>query len=245
MDNFAYIDNCLNEEISPEQKKAFEQRIVDDPVFAEEVAFFLAAKKAIAEEKSNEKERFRELYEQYNKDNPSIPPRATVKRLWPYIAAAAAIMVGIVFGWNFLFRQPSSQQMADEYVQKQFQALPVSMGGGEDSLQQALRLYNEGSQEQALQTLEILAQKDTTFIDAIKYAGIVSLQTGEYDKAIQYFTSLSKFRLYTNPGKFYQALTLMKRNRPGDKQQAKLLLDDVVQNNLEGKEMATQWLKKW
>jgi hypothetical protein len=37
----------------------------------------------------------------------------------------------------------------------------------------------------------------------------------------------------------------MKRNRPGDKQAAKVLLEQVVQNDLEGKETAQKWLKRW
>ena len=52
-------------------------------------------------------------------------------------------------------------------------------------------------------------------------------------------------RLYDNPGEFYQALTLMKRNIPGDHQKAKFLLQDVVDKNLSGKEEAQKWLKKW
>jgi hypothetical protein len=39
-------------------------------------------------------------------------------------------------------------------------------------------------------------------------------------------------QLYANPGKFYHALTLLERNLPGDKQQVKILLEQVVQNYL-------------
>jgi len=45
--------------------------------------------------------------------------------------------------------------------------------------------------------------------------------------------------------KFYYSFTLIKRNRPGDKQQAKILLEQVVQNGPEGKTTANEWLKKW
>jgi hypothetical protein len=36
----------------------------------------------------------------------------------------------------------------------------------------------------------------------------------------------------------------MERNQPGDLAKAKLLLQKVVANDLEGKEMAVEWLKK-
>ena len=48
---------------------------------------------------------------------------------------------------------------------------------------------------------------------------------------------------FDNPGEFYQALTLMKRNLPGDKQKAKILLQEVVNKNLTDNETAQDWLK--
>jgi hypothetical protein len=41
-----------------------------------------------------------------------------------------------------------------------------------------------------------------------------------------------------------QAVTLMERNQPGDTAKAKILLQKVVANDLEGKEFAQEWLKK-
>ena len=78
-----------------------------------------------------------------------------------------------------------------------------------------------------------------------KYAGIVALRLGEYDKAINHFVQLESYtHLYSNPGKFYHSLTLMKRDLPGDAERAKQLLNDVVQNHLEGNKDAEIWLKK-
>ena len=58
-------------------------------------------------------------------------------------------------------------------------------------------------------------------------------------------TKLENRVLFANAGKFYHALTLLKRNQGGDKQQAKLLLEQVVQNDLEGKATAQDWLEKF
>ena len=65
MDNLEYIDTYFKGELSPEIKKDFEQRIVTDPVFAEEVAFYLSSKQVAATEMRNEKEKFKEIYQQY------------------------------------------------------------------------------------------------------------------------------------------------------------------------------------
>jgi tetratricopeptide (TPR) repeat protein len=80
---------------------------------------------------------------------------------------------------------------------------------------------------------------------ALKNLGLTYLRLGNYDKALTYFRQLEKYALYSNPAIFYQALTLMKRNQPGDKEKAKELLQRVRDNDLEGKEFAEKWLDKW
>jgi tetratricopeptide (TPR) repeat protein len=93
---------------------------------------------------------------------------------------------------------------------------------------------------------ESIIQRDSSDFSAKRYAGIVYLRLGNYDKALDHFKQLEKnTSLYSNPATFFHALTLMKRNQPGDKQQARRLLQQVIDNDLEGKETAQQWLKKW
>jgi len=47
-----------------------------------------------------------------------------------------------------------------------------------------------------------------------------------------------------NPGLFLQAVTLMLRNQPGDKQEAKQVLQRVVETQAAGSQEAAQWLQK-
>ena len=247
MDNLEYIETYFNEDLSPERKREFEQKITTDPVFAEEVAFYLSAKNEAAKEMKNERERFKEIYEQYKQgnhvnDNPQPP---LLRKLWPWAAAVAAVLAGIIFGLNVWLKPALPKELADKYMQENFQTLSVTMGNNEDSLQAGLRLYNAGRLEEALKQFESMILNDTSFFEAKKYAGIVSLRLEKYDKAINYFFQVENTRLYANPGKFYHALALMKRNQPQDKQDAKILLQQVVENDLAEKEIAREWLKKW
>ena len=94
--------------------------------------------------------------------------------------------------------------------------------------------------------MKSLAKNNPTNSEAKKYAGIVSLRLNNYDKALEYFTMLATDTgLYSNPGKFYKAITLLKRNKDGDKEAAKLLLEEVRDENLEGKNEAEEWLEKF
>ena len=110
--------------------------------------------------------------------------------------------------------------------------------GEKDSMQEGLRLYNDGQYNSALQQFESMIQRDTANYLLKNYIGIVYLKLGNYEKALQYFKQFENDTLYSNPSVFNQALTLLKRNLPGDKEKARELLQQVRDNDLEGEEFA-------
>jgi tetratricopeptide (TPR) repeat protein len=237
-DSLHYIDSYIKGEFSAEEQKVFEERIVNDPRFAEEVAFYVTSldllKKNIAEEK---KISFREIYAANKKE------RAPVRNMRPWYWAAAAVIAGLAIG-IFLFnnsRPPG--EIADKYIKGHLMTFGVMMGTEQDSLQQAINLYNSGNIEMALQHFESIVQSHPSEYKAREYAGIVSLRLDQYDKALEYFEGLANDkRLYANPGKFYQALTLLKRNMPGDKARAQSLLRQVVDEGLQNDQAAKDLL---
>lgn len=243
---FSDIDKYFDGNSAGELKKEFENRLQNEPAFAEEVAFYLAAREVAFEEAVKEKkERFKHLYTEYKNNKVSTPPSKTViKKLWPYIAAAA-MLTSIIIGWVVFSNSTSAEQLADQYIKDNFYQVSVTMGSREDSLQAGVRLLNEGKLDESLGMFESIATRDTASAEAIKYAGILCIRQHKYDKAISYFTALANKNLYANPGKFYQALALLKRSQPGDKQASRVLLQQVMQSDLEGKETAAKLLDKW
>src|SRR5262245_58089316 len=105
-----YIESYFNEELNPEQKREFEQRIITDPGFAEKVAFYISSKQSAGVELQEEKQRFKELYTQYKESKPIVSqrPRTLVRQLRPWLAAAA-MLAGILLGWNLWFKPVSSK----------------------------------------------------------------------------------------------------------------------------------------
>lgn len=239
------IEAYCNHELSDEKRREFEQRIAGDPLFADEVAFYMSTKQLAASAMMEKRADLRRVFEQYKKEKPLSKQPALMRRILPWVAAAA-VLAAIVWGLT-IFRQPSSyKELADKYVKENLSVLSVTMSSKQDSLQAGLALYNEGKLQEAQKQFESLATNDTASLDAKKYAGIVALRLGEYDKAINHFVQLEDYtHLYSNPGKFYHALTLMKRDLPGDAETAKQLLRQVVDSNLVGKEDAKKWLRKW
>jgi tetratricopeptide (TPR) repeat protein len=241
-DNLEHIDDFFKSNQNPEQKKQFETRIAEDPEFAEDVAFYLSAMKSGKDAVSEERrKRFKKIYEQ-NQNASKASKTTPVRRFWPYLAAAA-IVCGLLFG-RYLFLKPATPQLlADRYINEKFKKLPLNMEAKTDNLQVSLSLYNEGKFREALQQLEKVITLDSTSLAAKENAGIVSLRLKEYNKALIYFQQLENYPgAHSNPGKFYHALTLLKRNQPGDIQEARILLVQVRDENLEGKETAKEWL---
>ena len=242
MENTEYIDDYFNEPQTPEQKLLFEQKIEQEELFAGEVAFYISATAAVTNELAEQKKkRFKEIYE----DHKIVPAKIIpIMSKWRYIAAASVIAAVVIFSWILNSHQISSKQLADKYIDQNFKTLGVTMGSKQDSLQTGLNYLNNGKLSAALLQFEKLTQADSTNDMAIKYAGIAALKLKEYNKALQQFTKLEQAtNLYSNPGKFYKAVTLMERNKEGDKQAAKLLLQEVIDGDLEGKKTATEWLE--
>ena len=241
MENLEFIENYFKGINDGEQKIEFEKKIMEDASFAEEVAFYISTNGLLKQQADEEKkQRFREIYEQQK----VIPISQPLRKLWKYMAAASLIIAVILVTWFLWGNKKSPQQLADAYVQQNFQRLPVTMGT-HDSLQTGLDLFNSKKLTEALTLFERLIKNNPSNSDAKKYAGIVSLRLNDYDKALQYFTMLeADTGLYSNPSKFYKAITLLRRNKAGDKDAARLLLLQVRDKNLEGKNEATEWLKK-
>ena len=220
MENVAYIDDYFNSSPTDEQRQQFEQRINNDILFADEVAFYIAANGAIKEQLlQQKKQRFKEIYQQQKVMPVTKPP---VKNIWRYMAAASVVAAVMLLSWFLFGQKPSPQQLADTYIEQNFKTLGVTMGSKQDSLQTGLSLYDEGKFKEALAQFETIVKNDSTNDAAKNYAGIVSLRLNDYDKALYYFKLLAaNTSLYSNPGKFYEAVALLKRNNTGDAVAAK------------------------
>ena len=240
MESLDYIDSYFKGELDPSDVATFEQKIINDPAFAEQVATYLGMFQVAKEESDDDKKKkFRELYSQHR----AKPSASVVRRMWPSIAVAV-LVAGVILGLYVFVKPVSASQVADRYIRDQLQTLSVSMGT-QDSLQSAINLYNQEKLLDALKGFEDILKKDPSNFQAAQDAGLTSLRLQRYDAALDYFKQMEAHKeLYSNSALFYQAITLMKRNDPGDSQKAKQLLQQVVHDNLEGKEVAAKWLEK-
>jgi tetratricopeptide (TPR) repeat protein len=243
--NWEYIEAYFTQSLGDEERKAFEVRCGQDEAFAGDVAFYLTARSAAREVLVEEKQK---IYAADDDAKMERPKAAAGKRIafrkWMLYAAAACII--LFAGFYFIYQSPAPQQLANKYIQENYAILSQTMDASRDSLQLGIAAYNSQDYQRALVLFEGINQHNPAGSDAKKYAGLAYLQTKNYDKALERFKDLSAMKgQYSNSGDFLQAVTLLQRNHPNDKEQAKQLLQKVVQENEEGSNQAREWLDKW
>ncbi|MBA4166148.1 MAG: hypothetical protein H0X41_01135 [Chitinophagaceae bacterium] len=242
-EEFDYIERYFEGKFSAAELFAFEKRIGDDPSFAEQLAFYISTLRAAKQHANDDRmKRFRAMYDENKKTGAKT--QGVVRRFWPYMSVAAVI-AGIAISLFVFYPAATPGKIADQYLQQRFQSLPVTMDNRESNFKTGVRLYNEGKLPEALMHFENAILTDTSNYRAKENAGIVSLRLKQYDKALQYFSELENYPgLYANPGKFFHALTLLKRNLPDDDANAKKLLQEVVNNHLDLDQDAKDLLEK-
>ena len=240
-----YIDSYFKGELPENERKVFEQRCEQDTAFAEEVAFYVSSRQAIRQLLLDQKKQTWKPETVKEETIPFIPParKSFIQKWLPYTAAACLLLV---VGTVFFENGTSPHQLADAYIQKELVYIHPLMGSGEDSLQRAIGDYNNKQYDKALPVFEALASNHPELYDARKYAGFVYLLRLDYDKALERFDELANIQnLRSNPGLFYKAVTLLERNKEGDKEKAKELLQQVVKNKQAGAQQAEKWLPQW
>ncbi|HEY4289279.1 MAG TPA: tetratricopeptide repeat protein [Puia sp.] len=249
MDSLDYIDHYFERQPSSEEARQFEKRVREDPEFADNVAYYLSTRIALKEMQAGEKEKqFREIYDQMVSQSNHVAAPAKTRlmntRIWLSALAAAALIAVVVFCWSLFGGSGRGPELAGRYISQNLEEMSVQMGKT-DSIQTGLILYNERKYPEALRQFEAILRSDSTNRSALLNAGIVSLKMGDYDKALSFFKNLAvRTDPHLSPALFYQALTLMKRNRSGDTALAKQLLRQIVEQNGNKKEDAMQFLRK-
>jgi tetratricopeptide (TPR) repeat protein len=239
MTELEYIENYFSNKLSHDDKQAFEERCESDRTFAEAVSFYILTREQVHEALIDQKKnQFLTQYQELSRNNAGSERRG---RTWFYFAAAC-IFLAIAF--LTFFQTASPQQLADAYIDENLTLLSTTMSGETDSLALGIGAFNKKDFKTAEIIFRSLGQNEALAPETTKYLGITYLVNGEYTQAIEQFNKLISFTtLYANPGKFYLALTLMKRGKEGDEAEAKKLLRDVETQKLPGYKEASIWMK--
>lgn len=242
MEEQAYIAAYFEGTLPEEEKTAFEERCLNDPLFAREVADYVMMRDALRQELHQQKhQRFAELYQEMQAGTATRHPYFGIKNLVWYAAACIALIAT----WLVFFTNTPPKDLANAYAATHFKQLGVTMGAGEqERMQQGIAAFNNRHFTEASNIFKTLSKDSSLKAEAVKNLGITQLMAGDYTGAVDSFDALARMDLFTNPGLFYKAIALMQRSGPADTEAARKCLKEVVEQDLPGKSEAEDWLKK-
>ena len=243
-DTLEYIEAYFKQTLNSEERTEFENKCTTDEAFAKDVAFYIATRQALHETLLEQK---KEQWKEVNREEEATPvipiARRSIFNRYITYAVAACLLLAVSVYW--FEGKKSPQVLASNYIKENFSTLSQHMSGDKDSLTLGIAAYNNKDYDKALSLFEGVEQRDASNDDAKKYAGLAYLQQKNYDKAIQQFDELASMKnLFSNSGDFLKAVALMERNKPGDKEEAKQLLQKVVSDKEDHSNEAAEWLKK-
>ena len=181
----------------------------------------------------------------HNEQNVAAKQGTGRSKIISLVAKLAAASVILILGWYFLFNPPSANSLADRYISEHLQAMSPSLGSNRDSLEMGKEAFNKKDYAEAEKIFSSLQRDKVLNSEAIEYLGIVYLNAGKYGQAINQFDLLSgDTSLHTNLGPFYKAITLIKRNDPGDHEAARVILANIIKNDLPGRKESEQLIKR-
>jgi tetratricopeptide (TPR) repeat protein len=234
-----YIESYFAGRCTDAEKQQFEERCVRDEAFAQEVAFYVQSRQLFKEELLKTKKA------SWAPNGVPKPQKTGLVRTL-YLATAAAAAVVILFFIYLAVKPQGPAQVANDYIHTHYDHLSQTLDGTRDSLAQGITAYNKREFTHALDLFTALAHEHAGNTDARLYSGLAYLRLKDYDHALHQFDTLANMpSLYSNPGPFLKAVTLLERNATGDRETARRLLQDVVRRNLDESQEAAAWLKKF
>ena len=245
-ETLAYIEDYFTNALGEAEKKVFENKCETDDAFAQEVALYALTRQALREELLQQKQqKWKALDAVTHIDKAAPAPVRKINfRQWIAYAAAACILFAVAL--VYLNGSSTPQQLANNYIEKNIAHIGIEMSASKDSLETGVKFYNDKKYDAALNMFKALDNDLPVSNDAKKYEGFVYLVQKDYDKALVKFDEISKMDLQSNPGAMLKAITLLRRNKEGDKEAAKLLLEKVVNDDkAEGDEDAKKMLDKF
>ena len=254
---FEQFELYLNGKMSNEEKAFFEAELSSD---SELSSTFEVYRTIEAEMKMREKHSanqvallhsLQDLNDRYfmsdvEENNTETIRLSPINYLKILLMSAAAVAVFVLSFFIFYSSNKDVNTLAVNYFQENLQQLSQTMSSADDSLQLGIAAYNNKEYDKALSYFRNVYKTHPENSDAKKYTGLSYLAKRDYENALKEFEALAKTpNLYSNPGQFLKAITLLMRNEDGDRQSAKEILEQLANKNVEGSKESREWLKRF
>ena len=210
--HYTTIEEYLRRQMPPEEKKAFELKIATDPALAADVAFYEAL---LLHHDQKVKAKWRAEGEAMFNAPMVARPTVRVHRMQWAAAAALALVLTATGIWYTAFYNPY-RSIVSEYREpyRYSGALGGADSGMEDSQwRQTLESYRSKDYKSAVESAESLRQSAKYADNARLLSGVIWLEKGRAQEAIQALESVQSPVLHRK-AQFYTALAYLQAKEP-------------------------------
>lgn len=216
-ERYIRFDQYLNNELSKEELKSFEEELKSDADFKENFDIYVALESSLASKFENEEETLAlrktlsDLGSHYIKQGGNNKKEPKVISLFRYrnlmVAASIAVLIGF-----FLFNNGRSPVYGD-FAQHNPLELVVR-GDNNEAVSKAEAAFNAKNYEEALKQLTILAGDYPNDAEISLYLGISHLELNHYAEAETIFNAVSEGNsALATKAVWYKALTFLKQKK--------------------------------
>lgn len=207
------IEKYISGEMDEEQARNFLLRLKEDKDLAAEFKFEQELSDAISDGNTLELRRKLMKMLQESKKKTGILHYLSSR---PYQVAAAASIIILLTTAYLVFLMPHSstnERLFSSYYDSD-QPLRITKRSGTD-LMEALRNYQEKDFLSAIDQFNLILKADSNNSAVRFYTSICYIETGQFDQAITYLSSITHNRnsLYQKPSEWYLGLCYLKMNR--------------------------------
>jgi len=215
-ERYTRFDRYLNNELSKEELKSFEEELKSDSNFKEDFEIYSALESSLGSKFENEEEvltlrkTLSDLGSQHIKQGENTKKETKVISLFRYrnlmVAASIALLIGF-----FLFNNGSP--VYGDFAQHNAMEL-VIRGDNNETISKAEAAFNSKNYEEALQQLTILSGNYPNDSEINLYQGICQLELNNYTEAEAIFNTISKGNsALATKAIWYKALTFLKQKK--------------------------------
>jgi len=212
MANTELIERYLEGSLSPSEQQAFDQRLVQEPAFSEEVALQQQIREGLRA--TGRARILSQLETVENRMSAYHPPTQVIRfderiRQRFYWAAAAAILL-LIPVYLLLKSNISQEKLFARYFEPYQTAQPLS----QDPLDRALQQYRDKNYAKALGILKSMEDQGDVSDSTLFYKANVHLQLDQPREAVASLQKIPASSTFYDEAQWYLALAYLQNNEP-------------------------------
>ncbi len=211
-ETIAIIEQYLNDEMTPQERKNFEQQLSADEHLRNDFELYnnINATMSASPNENELRQTLQQMNEKYFTSD-AVVKKGSFKK---WLAVAASLIFIIAVSFYFLMKNtPSAEKLYAQFAQHTNLNIQLRGTAADSLAQQAATIFNNKDYTNALPLLQKYLQQQPDDIQMKFSEAICYLETGKPAEAEKIFTTVAGGQTaYTETAKWYLALTALKEN---------------------------------